>query len=153
VTAIRAGEGSAGAGPMRFPVRGAAERLARRFGKFGLVGLSGVAVNLGLFWLLSTVLRLHYLFAGAVAIEVALCSNYILNSRWTFADRSGRLMHLPALVRYHAVSLGGMLINLVVLQLLAGGAGVRPALANVAGIALATGWNFSLNLGWTWRRR
>jgi dolichol-phosphate mannosyltransferase len=129
------------------------ERLLRRFAKFGLVGITGAAANMGLFWLLSSVLHLHYLFAGAIAIEIALCSNYILNSSWTFADRRSRLVHLPEVLRYHTVSFGGMLINLAVLHLLAGLAGIRPAVANAAGIVLAAGWNFSLHLSWTWRRR
>jgi putative flippase GtrA len=62
------------------------------------------------------------------------------------------VLHLPAMLRYHAVSLGGILINLLTLHILAGSVGVRPVLANATGIVLATGWNFSLHLSWTWRR-
>jgi putative flippase GtrA len=129
------------------------DRLVRRFAKFGIVGAIGAVLNLALFWVLSSVLHLHYLFAGVVAIEIALFSNYLLNSSWTFADRGGRVLHLPAMLRYHAVSLGGILINLLTLHILAGSVGVRPVLANATGIVLATGWNFSMHLSWTWRRR
>jgi putative flippase GtrA len=128
-------------------------RVAQRFGKFALVGGVGVGVNMSVFWLLTAVLHWNYLVAGVVAIETALCCNYLLNSTWTFADRRTRLLHLPQAARYHAVSVGGMLINLGVLQLLAGPGTVPPSLANLAGIALATGWNFCLHLCWTWRRR
>jgi putative flippase GtrA len=36
--------------------------------------------------------------------------------------------------------------------MLVGWASVNPMLANLAGIGAATGWNFTLNLCWTWRR-
>jgi dolichol-phosphate mannosyltransferase len=118
---------------------------------FAIVGASGVAVNLAVFSLLTSVLGWHYLIAGALAIEVAMCSNYALNNNWTFTDRRRGRFGLASLARYHTVSLGGMLINLVVLHVLAGLFGFHMVLANLAGIALGTLWNFAANLGWTWR--
>ena len=128
-------------------------RLLRRFSKFGLVGASGVAVNMSVFWALTSLLRAHYLLAGPIAIEVALCSNYLLNNNWTFADRRSGFVSGRGLARYHVVSLGGMLINLGVLQLLVSAGGLSPLLANLCGIGLATAWNFTWNLRWTWRLR
>ena len=81
-----------------------------------------------------------------------MCSNYLLNHNWTFADRGSGVASLPRLARYHLVSFGGMLINLVILHLLAGYHGLAPMLANLAGIVVATGWSFSFSLLWTWRR-
>ncbi len=126
-------------------------RLIRRFSKFGLVGASGVAVNMAVFWAMTSLLQTHYLLAGPAAIEVALCSNYLLNNNWTFADRRSGFASAGGFVRYHLVSLGGMLINVAVLQILAGFAGVPPLLANLCGIGIATGWNFTWNVRWTWR--
>ena len=124
--------------------------LALRLLRFACVGASGVAVNTAVFWLLSVRLHLHYLIAGAAAFEVATVSNYLLNDAWTFADRrAARGLRGPG--RYHAVTLGGLAINLLVLHLLAGGRGVPPLIANLCGIAAAMLWNFALNLRWTWR--
>lgn len=119
--------------------------------KFGVVGASGVGVNTAVFWLLTSRLHVHYLFASVIAAEIALCSNYILNNNWTFADRRSHFISLSGLGRYHAVSLGGILINLGVLQVLAGPLRIYPVVANLAGIAVAMAWNFSLSLYWTWR--
>jgi putative flippase GtrA len=44
-----------------------------------------------------------------------------------------------------------MVINLAILHVLAGVLGAPSLPANLAGIALGTLWNFSANLGWTWR--
>jgi dolichol-phosphate mannosyltransferase len=123
--------------------------LARRFGKFGIIGTTGVGVNTIIFWVLTSRFGVPPLLASATAIEVALCSNYILNSSWTFADR--RSQFAAGLAQYHVVSFGGMLINLAVLHALVSLSGVEPLIANLAGIAAAVGWNFSVNLRWTWR--
>lgn len=120
--------------------------------KFGLVGASGVIVNLGIFTVLTVSFSLHYLVAGAIGIETALCTNYLLNNNWTFADRRTGFATMAGLARHHAVSVGGVLINVAVLHTLVGTFGVLPVLANLAGIVTATGWNFCLSLGWTWRR-
>jgi putative flippase GtrA len=126
--------------------------LVSHFAKFALVGSSGVGVNMAMFWLLTGLLDVQYLLAGLVAIEVALCSNYALNNLWTFSDRrSGRAVGLK-FVRYHLVSIGGMLINLAVLRLLVELAGLIPMLSNLIGIGVATAWNFAVNFVWTWRR-
>jgi dolichol-phosphate mannosyltransferase len=127
--------------------------VVRRFSKFGIIGASGVAINMTIFWFLSSLLGLHYLLASPVAIEVALCNNYLLNNNWTFADRRSSFFSLAGLARYHVVSFGGMLINLVVLHILAGMMGINSLIANFASVAAAAGWNFSLHLFWTWRPR
>lgn len=125
--------------------------LVRRFGKFAIVGLSGTCIHLGLLWLLTSRLGVQYLVAGALGFEAGLCSNYVLNNNWTFADRRSGFISARGLARYHVVSLGGFLISLAVLQALTGVFRVPPVLAGLAGIPLVTSWNFALSLFWTWQ--
>ena len=129
-----------------------AHPLVVRFGKFGLVGATGVVINTSILWLLTHGLNLHYLVASPIAIETALCCNYLLNNNWTFLDRrAAGFVSWPGLTRYHAVSFGGMLINIGILHALVSGLGTPVIFANLAGIGVATLWNFSLSVGWTWR--
>jgi dolichol-phosphate mannosyltransferase len=121
-----------------------------RFAKFALVGGTGVGVNMGVFWLLTSVLRVHYLVAGPIAIETAICSNFLLNNSWTFADRQSRRVEFTTFGRYQLVTLGGMLINLGVLQLLTGVLRQPPMLGNLVGIMAGTSWNFALSSLWAW---
>jgi len=85
-----------------------------RFLKFCAVGASGVLVNLAVLWLL-TELEVRASFASAWAIEVSILTNFVINERWTFADRSqGSLVGRA--VRFQLVSLvGGILQWLVFL--------------------------------------
>ncbi len=85
-----------------------------RFLKFCVVGASGVLVNLGALWLL-TQADVRASYASAWAIEISILSNFAINERWTFADRSQGSL-LGRAVRFQLVSLvGGILQWLVFL--------------------------------------
>ena len=82
-----------------------------RFAKFCVVGASGVVVNFGFLGLFST-LGVHKNLASALAIELSLLSNFVVNVVWTFRDRreqGGSLVGQCG--RFHLVSLGGALIQ------------------------------------------
>ncbi|MCM3517135.1 MULTISPECIES: glycosyltransferase [Nocardioides] len=61
---------------------------AGRMVRFGLVGLTGLAVNLACMALLLAV-GVHYLPASVLATEVAIVSNFLLQERFVFGDRRG----------------------------------------------------------------
>ncbi len=73
-----------------------------RFLKFGLVGLLGVAVNMGLYLLLNDLLAVPDLPSKVLAIEVSVLHNFAWNYAWTWSDRghSGSLLW-RRLVKYH----------------------------------------------------
>jgi putative flippase GtrA len=123
----------------------------RRLGQYGIVGVSGLALVTLLFWLLHDQAGLHYLAAGIVANEAAVCSNYLLNNNWTFSDRRARFICLAGLARYHAVSFSGILLHAGALLVIAGLLSVRPLIANLIAVALAAAWSLLWNMLWTWR--
>jgi putative flippase GtrA len=150
-----------------------------RFMKFCAVGASGVVVNMGFLALFADALGLQANLAAALSIEISVNTNFFINELWTFRDRrdgSGR----PARrwLRFHAVSLVGaalqwsvfVALNAIVARLLGAGAagehhaaGLVAAIADppdvgrwiyvsqLAGIAVATLWNFTANFFWTWK--
>ena len=124
-----------------------------RFLKFGLVGGSGVLVNLGLLWVFTEQAGLHYVLSAVIAIETSIITNFLLNNFVTFSDRrpSGRKGFFGNMAKFNLVSLGGLLINLAILTLLTEVAGLFYMLSNLFGIAGATFWNFFVNNWWTWK--
>lgn len=58
-----------------------------RFLKFGLVGLSGIFVNLILLWFFVDVVSLHYLTSASLAFLASVTNNYAWNYKWTFRDK------------------------------------------------------------------
>ncbi len=125
-------------------------RRYRRLGKFLLVGGTGVGVNTVVLFLLHQVAGLPVVAASALAVEVAIVSNYLLNDRWTFGHRRPSLRRFA---QFNVVSLGGLLLTTTAVWVLTTALGIHYLVANLAGIGLATSWNFAANVYWTWGDR
>jgi dolichol-phosphate mannosyltransferase len=55
-----------------------------RLGRFNLVSLVGLGINLGITALLTNVAGLHYLVSNLVGIAIAMLWNYLVNLGWTW---------------------------------------------------------------------
>jgi dolichol-phosphate mannosyltransferase len=125
--------------------------------RFGLVGLSGVFVDMVLLYLLSdpSTLALPVTFSKLIAGETAIFNNFLWNDAWTFADVSTRQQEwhqrLKRFVKFNVICLAGLLLNVVVLQLVLKFLIPNTYIANLIAIAVATIWNFWVNLKLSWR--
>jgi putative flippase GtrA len=115
--------------------------------RFGLVGLSGYLINLGVFALLSGALDVHYAIAAIGAFAVAVSSNFFWNRHWTFAAGDGHAGFQAA--RFFAVSIAALLINLAVLEALVRGTSLGDLSAQAIAVAVAMPFNFLGNKLWT----
>jgi dolichol-phosphate mannosyltransferase len=122
--------------------------------KFGIVGISGIFVNMGVLYYLKEYVGLYYLIAGFLAIELAILNNFIWNDLWTF--RQAYSLKLSStwhrLILFHAVSAGGLVINMGILYLFTSVFGVYYLLSNLIGILIGFIWNFFVNRRITWIR-
>ncbi|AKG53637.1 dolichol-phosphate mannosyltransferase-like protein [Dehalogenimonas sp. WBC-2] len=124
----------------------------KRLMKFVLVGGSGTVVNLGLLALLREGAGLHYLISGAIAFEVSVIWNFLLNDHFTFGDRRRKNTGLLGrLSRFNVTSLGGFAIYIAILAFLTEITGLHYLASAAIGILSAFGWNFLINSMWTWR--
>jgi dolichol-phosphate mannosyltransferase len=151
------------------------KELVIRFFKFGIVGGSGVVVNLGVYVLLTRLLGLGDNLAGkylsyAASVEVSIITNFLLNDFWTFADRRQEVPWRVRFSRFHLVSLVGMAINwgffavlnwlietkgwtlLGDLSLFGWHTNLDDLVSACLGIIAAMAWNFFGNLLWTWKK-
>jgi dolichol-phosphate mannosyltransferase len=132
----------------------AAEVLVRRkptmwsaLWRYGVVGGSGVLVNLGILYLLHLVLGLGFTRSSAIATESAIIWNYLANELWTFHHRR---LSWRRLAKFNASALVGLVTTVTVATLVQQIA--HPLAAQVVGIASGAALNFGLNFFWTWRR-
>ena len=141
-----------------------------RFVKFCLVGLSGVGVNEGIFWVLSRFAGLSRdhsatltvgglsltfgkdFFAQAISIECSILSNFALNELFTFRDRRAQGTSLAVrLLKFNVFCLAGAGIQMGVYALFNRVFGVFDLVSLLIGIAVATLWNYLMNTWWTWK--
>jgi dolichol-phosphate mannosyltransferase len=115
--------------------------------KFGLVGGSGYLINLAVFALLTGGLGVHHLAAAVGAFCVAVTNNFMLNRHWTFTAGDGHAGFQA--MRFFAVSIGALLINLAVLEALVSEGSMGDLPAQAIAVAIAMPFNFLGNKLWT----
>ncbi|MBI1240083.1 glycosyltransferase [Umezakia ovalisporum] len=128
-----------------------------RFMRFALVGMSGVFVDMAILYLLSdpTTLALPLTRSKIIAGEIAIFNNFFWNDAWTFADVSKNQQEphqrLKRFLKFNLICLAGLVLNVLVLNLVFNLIIRNRYIANLIAIAVATIWNFWVNLKLSWR--
>lgn len=128
-----------------------------RFLRFGVVGGSGVFLDMAMFFMLADARTLHLnvSLAKTLAAETAIVSNFTWNDLWTFRDiaaghvgwraRGGRFL------RFNLICLAGIALNVLLLNVQIRFFGANMYLANFTAIFLVSIWNFIMNLRFGWK--
>jgi putative flippase GtrA len=119
-------------------------RVIKNTSRFAVVGALGVVVNMLGLQLLYRVAHLPLVIASPLSVELAMVHNYVLNDRWTFGRRRPSVVHFAM---FNLNSIIALLLNVALLSLLVS-SGTHYLLANLAGIAVGTAWNFTASGSW-----
>jgi dolichol-phosphate mannosyltransferase len=126
-----------------------------RFVRFGLVGLSGLGVDMGMLHFAYGMLGLGLTRSAVFAGELAILNNFLWNDVWTFRDLSqrqrGMRPRMKRLLKFNIVCLMGLILKVMLLNLLYNGLHLNAYAANLLAIAAVTVWNFWINLKLSWR--
>jgi dolichol-phosphate mannosyltransferase len=131
--------------------------MLKRFIQFGLVGGTGVLVDMTVLVLLADprTLGWNLSVSKAIAAEVAILNNFIWNDLWTFrdlsADQPGWRSRSNRFGKFNLICLAGIALNILVLNLEVHWLDINVYVANLAAIFVVSLWNFWMNLrfGWT----
>ena len=117
--------------------------------RFGAVGATGYAVNLGVFAFCVHVAGIDYRVSAVLAFVVSVANNFWWNRHWTFGAKQDHPMVQGA--RFLAVSLLAFGFSYLVLVGLVSGVGLSKVLAQAIAIAAATPLNFVGQKLWSFR--
>lgn len=118
-----------------------------RVAKFAVVGFAGILINMGVLYLLSRRLGLPLVLSSGVAVELAVISNFLLNSSWTFACQPS----LPRFAKFNVASLAGLAVNVTAVWLLTR-LGLYLLAADLIGAAVGFVVNYLFSVLWVWGR-
>jgi dolichol-phosphate mannosyltransferase len=126
-----------------------------RFLKFGLVGISGVLVNLVALWLLREKAAWPLWESGIAAVEISIITNFLLNDNWTFraeAQRSqGFIAWLTRLIKFNLICAVGAVFNVAAMLILTQILGVYYLISQLMAVGVSMLWNYTLNAIWNWQ--
>jgi dolichol-phosphate mannosyltransferase len=114
----------------------------RRFLRFNLIGVVGIAFQLGVLWLLS-LLGIGYLLASSAAIILTVIHNFAWHRAWTWADRAAEVPAALAFARFFLSNgLVSLMSNLALMPLLVDTPRIPAVPANLIVIVVAGLLNF-----------
>ncbi|WP_242041574.1 glycosyltransferase family 2 protein [Alkalinema sp. FACHB-956] len=127
-----------------------------KFLRFGIVGFSGLAVDMAVFAVLFGLLGpSRAVLAAVLSAEVALINNFVWNDFWTFGEISrgqpGKRRWLKRLLKFNVVCGTGIVLQGSLMGLFSTVLGLNPFLAKLLAIAIVVMWNFWVNLKLNWR--
>jgi dolichol-phosphate mannosyltransferase len=128
-----------------------------RFLRFITVGLSGMAVDMSLLYLLTdaSTLALPLALGKLVAGESAIINNFLWNDRWTFADfsrtQTSQRQKFRRFLKFNLICSLGLLLSTTLLDLIYHFAIHDRYIANFIAIVSVTFCNYWLNLKLSWR--
>ncbi len=126
-----------------------------RFLRFGLVGLSGLVVDMTALYFFFEVLNVGLTRSAIFAAELAIINNFYWNDVWTFSDlakqQRGWQLMIKRFFKFNIVCLMGLILKILLLNLFFNGLNLNAYVANLLAIAIVTFWNFWINLKLSWR--
>jgi len=131
----------------------------KRYLRFGIVGASGVVVDMAVLFLLADprMLAWNLSLSKALAAEVAIVNNFIWNEGWTFGDIAAAQnqwrARLSRFCKFNLICLVGIGLSILLLNVQVHYVAMNVYLANLIAIILVSFWNFGLNLKYGWKGR
>lgn len=121
--------------------------------KFGLVGGSGVVVNMGVLYLLTHYAKVNYKISSVFAIELSIITNFLLNNYWTWKGQQEKNFWLKMMQYHISVGFTAILANWLLLVFLTEVVGIYYLISNLIGIGVGMLLNFVVNDLWTFREK
>lgn len=116
--------------------------IVQKIFKFGLVGISGMAVDFSVTYAFKEKIGLNRYLSNSFGFSLAVLTNFFLNFCWTFDAANTNMASSFAL--FVGISVVGLLLNNLLIYVFTG-SGINFYLAKCIAIAIVFLWNFSAN--------
>lgn len=123
--------------------------LIIKFLKFGIVGLSGTALDFLFTWICKEKLKWNKFISNSIGFSIAATSNYILNRIWTFESNNPEVSR--EYLSFFFISSIGLALNNLFVFLFNEKLKFNFYLSKAFAITLVAIWNFIPNYLFTFR--
>ena len=114
--------------------------------KFGIVGISNIAIDVLVYWLFTRFFHLYYILAATVSFLVANVWSYFWNRRWTFHDDNRAVIR--QYFKFLAANIIAIILNLGVLFVLVDFLHLNDITAKIIASIIVGLINFAINKKW-----
>lgn len=116
--------------------------LRSRFLKYGLVGCTGLIVDMGLFYVLHEMFEVNYIVTNIISSTFGVINNFMLNSLITFKVKDKLLIRFAS---FYLIALVGMVLSSGLLVLMIDGLKMDSMLAKMISVLIVALFQYFLN--------
>jgi len=117
--------------------------------KFCMTGMTGLVIDFSITYLLKEDLSVNPYLSNAMGFVAAATSNFYINKKWTFKDKSSKMLHQYLL--FVSISAIGLLLNTAFLYLFFQYMAISFYISKVLSVIVVFAWNFTANSLFTFK--
>jgi len=121
-----------------------------KFVKYGLVGVLGLVVDMGVFYLMNKELGINYAVSNITSSSLAVIHNFILNSYFTFKVTDDKLKRF---LSFYLIALVGMAISTGLLALFIDGFKMDTMISKLIAVFIVAIIQYFFNKRLTFRQK
>jgi putative flippase GtrA len=127
-------------------------QMTARFGRFTVVGATGLVVNTLLLALFADVAGVYYVVAAILATQGSTLWNFCLTEGWVFADREHERTRGRRAAMFFAMNNVALALRVPLLFVLTSALGMHYLISNIISLAVLTVIRFGVADAWIWAK-
>lgn len=117
------------------------KNLIKQIMRFGVVGVISFLVDYGILYVLTEKANIYYLLSAGISFTASVVINYLLSMSWVFKSNKKRGKKEEFII-FVVLSLGGLLLNQVMMYVFVDYMNVYYLLAKIVATAIVMIYNF-----------
>ena len=122
------------------------------FGKFALVGITGLAVNTLALFAFTEGAGVYYVLSAILATQVSTAWNFFLTDLWVFRGASSKRTRLQRFLLFAVMNNAALLLRSPILVFLTSVVGIHYVVSNLLSLGLLTLLRYGVADVWIWAR-
>jgi putative flippase GtrA len=116
--------------------------LRSKFLKYGIVGCTGLIVDMGVFYLLHKMFGVNYIVTNIISSSLGVVNNFILNSLFTFKVKD-KLM--TRFISFYLIAIVGMILSSGLLAMMIDGFKMDSMVSKMISVLIVAVFQYFLN--------
>lgn len=122
--------------------------LKIKFVRYGIVGVFGLVVDMGIFYILHKMFGVNYIISNILSSTMAVIHNFVVNSVFTFKVKDKPLKRF---VSFYTIALAGMAVSSGLLALMIDGLKMDSMISKMIAVVIVAILQYFLNKRLTFR--
>lgn len=125
---------------------------SKRFIKYCIVGTIGIVINTLILLISTEIFGIFYLLSSAMAYEISILTNFIMNDRWTFREFTVHNSFLNRALQYNWTQIVSVIFGILLLYIFTEFMFINYIISNLMSIVITTLFRYYMCMTIVWKK-